>query len=260
MGNGWVLDFSNNTFASCIFGATNIDIYDAKYAARGTSKACRLRLFWDIEPDSVVVKVLEAMLEVMDYNDEKQGKPADTSRYERLKKIIARLSPTPTGDVVSESAFLQKNFGTISLRGLPVDASVIPILENRIAEVEMARKAGASLSVIFLCGSVLEGVLLGTALHHPKEFNQSTISPKDKEGKVKAFQDWKLCHLIDVASDVGLLGLDVKKFSHSLREFRNYIHPYQQLASRFEPSRHTAEICYQVMKACIAHLVGDNGK
>jgi hypothetical protein len=161
---------------------------------------------------------------------------------------------------VTESDFLRKDYGAVSLRDLPVDPSVIPVLESRVSEAELARKAGASLSVIFLCGSILEGVLLGAALQHPKQFNQSGSSPKDKDGKVKGFHDWTLCQFIDVASDVGLIGLDVRKFSHSLRDFRNYIHPYQQLASRFEPSRHTAEICYQVMKACIAYLRGDSGR
>ena len=52
------------------------------------------------------------------------------------------------------------------------------------------------------------------------------------------------------------LKLDVKKFSHELRDFRNYIHPYEQLASKFTPDKHTAEICLQVLKAAIADLSG----
>jgi hypothetical protein len=51
-----------------------------------------------------------------------------------------------------------------------------------------------------------------------------------------------------------MLGLDVKKFSHALRDFRNYIHPYEQMASRFNPDAHTAQICFQVLRAAISAL------
>lgn len=260
MRGGYVLYFTNSTFADCILEATNIDIYDPKYAVNGTSKACRLRLFWDIETDATVVKVLSSMLEILEYKDEMEGKPSDATRYERLKNIIARLSPKPISDLVSESDFLQKDYGKFSLQGLPADPTIIPILQYRIDEAERSRQSGSPLSLIFMCGSILEGVLLGAAINDPKRFNQSLSSPKDKDGKVKGFQDWTLCQFIDTAFEIGLIGLDVKKFSHSLRDFRNYIHPYQQLASRFEPTRHTAEICYQVMKACIACLKEKGGQ
>jgi hypothetical protein len=46
----------------------------------------------------------------------------------------------------------------------------------------------------------------------------------------------------------------VKKYSHSLRDFRNYIHPYEQLSSRFDPDIKTAKISFQVLKAAIADL------
>ena len=55
-------------------------------------------------------------------------------------------------------------------------------------------------------------------------------------------------------SELGFLKEDVKKFSHALRDFRNYIHPYQQAASGFNPDIHTAKICWQVLKAAIFQL------
>ncbi len=48
----------------------------------------------------------------------------------------------------------------------------------------------------------------------------------------------------------------VKKFSHSLRDFRNYIHPYEQVSSRFNPDEHTARISWQVLKAALFQLSG----
>jgi hypothetical protein len=59
---------------------------------------------------------------------------------------------------------------------------------------------------------------------------------------------------INVARDLNLVGEDVKKFSHALRDFRNYIHPYQQMSSNFNPDEHTAQICWKVLQAAITQL------
>ena len=71
---------------------------------------------------------------------------------------------------------------------------------------------------------------------------------------VLKFQDWTLNNLIDVAKEVGFLNEDVKKFSHSLRDFRNYIHPRLQADAKFNPDEHTAKICFQVLKAAIYQI------
>ena len=103
---------------------------------------------------------------------------------------------------------------------------------------------------------MLEAVLLGAAQREPQKFNQSPASPK-QNGKVKQFHEWTLSEFINVAYDIGLLKPDVQKFSHGLRDFRNYIHPYQQMASAFKPDEHTAKVCFQVLKAALADMAGD---
>ena len=73
---------------------------------------------------------------------------------------------------------------------------------------------------------------MGAAQKEPARFNRSNASPKnERDGKVKAFHEWSLSEFINVAQDIGLLKPDVQKFSHGLRDFRNYIHPYQQMIS-----------------------------
>jgi hypothetical protein len=105
-----------------------------------------------------------------------------------------------------------------------------------------------------LLGSALEGVLLATALQHPKAFMSSPAAPKDKTGTTKQLHEWKLSELIDVARSVGLLELDVAKFSHVLRDFRNYIHPYEQMLHGFRPDQHTVDICWQVFRAAYSQI------
>ena len=150
--------------------------------------------------------------------------------------------------------FLEKEFEDISLDNLGLDGFVTEILKIRFEEIKKCFVAKAHLSVIFLSGSSLEGILLGIALKNPKSFNQANSAPKDQNGKVKQFPDWTLSQLIETAREIQLLKEDVKKFSHVLRDFRNYIHPYQQVSSGFNPDHHTAKICFQVLKAAIFQL------
>lgn len=255
MGSGYVLNFSNSTFAEFFRETANIDIYGQKYDFNGDSKAKRLRAFWEKEPDSLVGKVLSGLLEVWQFNAARNGQASDSPQYKQAARIIARLTGTWAEPVAIEQEFLRRQYQDVSVKNLSVDAALLPVLESRLAEAQHCIVA-APLATIFLCGSVLEGILLGVALQSPKLFNQAKNSPKDKYNRVKPFQEWSLAQFIDVAHELGELKLDVKKFSHELRDFRNYIHPYQQLASKFTPDKHTAEICLQVLKAAIADLSG----
>lgn len=155
---------------------------------------------------------------------------------------------------VTEDDFLNKEFEELKLDKLGLDGVITDTLNLRIDEIKKCLTIKASLALIFLAGSTLEGILLGMATKKPREFNESQVSPKDKDGKVLQFHKWTLNDFINVSYDVGLLKEDVKKFSHSLRDFRNYIHPYEQVSSRFNPDEHTARICWQVLKAAIHQL------
>jgi len=256
MASGYVLDFSNDRLAELFRETANIDIYAQKYAFNGDSKAKRLRAFWEREPDALVGKVLSELLEVWQYNVSRNGKADDSLQYKRAVDIVSRLTSKQPSPVVTEHEFLRQKYKSISIKKLFIDPNLVPILESRLTEAQHCLDS-APLATIFLCGSILEGILLGIALQRPKDFNQPANSPKDKDNKVKPFHEWSLAQFIDVAHGLGILKLDVKKFSHELRDFRNYIHPYQQLVSKFTPDKHTAEICLQVLKAAIADLSGD---
>ena len=174
------------------------------------------------------------------------------------KEIFIRkadeIDDTIIDGLVNEDEFLKKEFSEISLEKLGLDSIITEVLRLRFEEIKKCLSAKAPLSVIFLAGSSLEGILLGIASSSPKEFNQSEVSPKDKNGKVLPFHQWTLNNFIDVAYETGRIKEDVKKFSHSLRDFRNYIHPYEQVSSKFNPDEQTARICWQVLKAAIFQL------
>lgn len=165
------------------------------------------------------------------------------------------FEPLKNKDVeIREDDFLKNEFREISIERLGLDGVVTEILNLRLDEIKKCLSAKAPLSVIFLSGSTLEGILLGIASKYPREFNLAASSPKDKEGKPYPFHKWSLNNFIDVAYEIGIIKEDVKKFSHSLRDFRNYIHPYEQVSSRFNPNEHTAKISFQVLKAALNQI------
>ena len=257
MASGYVLDFTDATFEE-FFARYKVDIHGKKFQTHGTSKAKKMRAFWEQESDQKVATVLDELLASHEADCELNHRTLDDGLLKKCHVIIARLSGKEVVDKDEiEVDFLDKEFTIPNIHLLPIEAQVATIVEARLEEARKALKAKAHLSVIFLCGSILEGVLLGTAQQNPARFNQSKVSPKDGSGKVKQFHEWSLAQFINAACDVGLLKLDIQKFSHGLRDFRNYIHPYQQMTSGFTPDEHTAKVCFQVLKAALASLAGE---
>lgn len=171
---------------------------------------------------------------------------------EKLDRII--ISSNKEQSNISENEFLQLVFDK-SIDDIGLDYNVTEILKIRMIEAESNIKVGCSLSAIILIGSIAEGVLLGVATKYPRIFNMANSAPTNRnDGRVKPFNAWTLNNFIEVAYELDIIHEDVKKFSHVLREFRNYIHPYQQLCSKFNPDIDTAAICLQVLKALIAQV------
>ena len=258
MGSGYVLDYSDVTYGG-FFNRHEIDIHGPKYQTYGTSKAKKMRAFWESEPDGTVGKVLAEMLDSYEADCDLNKKQKDSALLEKSRGIVSRLCGKPQAAKTAQTAndFLTHEFTIPNVHKLPIEAQAIPIIENRLAEARKALTAGAHLSVIFLCGSVLEAVLLGAAQKEPARFNRASASPKANDGSVKRFYEWSLAQFIDVACEIDILKPDVKKFSHGLRDFRNYIHPYEQMVSGFTPDEHTAKLCFQVLKAALASVAGE---
>lgn len=219
------------------------------------------------------IKNAFSVADYLDRIDQLDAKIADFNRYLAFDKWkIVRdngiitfkkcdgviIEPTKKETDITEDEFLKRSFD-VDIKQLDLDPQVTEIITMRLKEAESCVKGDAPLSSVIMIGSILEGVLLGIACLYPKQFNQISCAPKDKTGIVQKFPDWKLNNLIDAACEIGFLKQDVKKFSHVVRDFRNYIHPYSQMASRFTPDNHTALICLQVLKAAISQI-GDYRK
>jgi hypothetical protein len=176
--------------------------------------------------------------------------------FKRAGEINIKLEPKIVEkSTTNEVEFLEKDFGIIDLTELGLENRIEGILCSRIIEIQKSIESDMPLSTIFLCGSVLEGLLFGISIHRIKDFNLAVSSPKDVNGKVKKFDNWTLNDYINVAAELELIKKDVKEFSSSMRDFRNYIHPYQQMVNNFDPDIHTAKVSWQVLKAAVHQLI-----
>lgn len=106
MYGGYVLDFSNSTYAAFFLNDVGLDIYDDTYATYGDSKGKRLRRFLEVGQPRAIAKALTMLWELREISRLDRG---DTETVPdaraRLSAIVVRVGGTPlTGDPPSQSA------------------------------------------------------------------------------------------------------------------------------------------------------------
>lgn len=129
------------------------------------------------------------------------------------------------------------------------------LLNSRVNEIEKNISVQAYLSAVIMMGSLLEGFLLYLMNKYTKQANQSRVVPKRQDGTTKAINELKLFEMINIAHDLGWIKNNTKRFSHSLRIYRNLVHPYEQLKENEFPDRGTCDICVAVVNAGINELL-----
>lgn len=91
MSEGYVLNFSDRTFAEFFGGEFGIDIYDAKYSGHGKSKAKHLRAFIAVENETKVAQVLRRLWEYRDTVPYYRSEERRDHQRERLFKALGEL-------------------------------------------------------------------------------------------------------------------------------------------------------------------------
>lgn len=264
MGGGYVLDFTDRSFAE-FFAECGVQIDDPRYSVQGTSKAKRLRYFLRTTAAPLTGKVLGALLQHrLVSKPDGIAEPHLTvfiTTVERLGGTIPtelKRSRTTVPAPSTEAELLRLVFRPEIFAKLPIEPSMSAALVNRMEEAHRCIESKANLAAVILCGSVLEGMCLDFGCRHPERVNRAFGEQYNKP--TKQFPEWKLKEWIDVLGRLGDLSPNIEKFGHSLRDFRNYVHPAEQLAHRFTPDQHTARICYQVVVAAAEDLVRAEGK
>jgi hypothetical protein len=93
MGGGYVLNFSNRTFADFFLDSVELNIYEDKYAFRGSSKANRMRAFWECESNHIVGRALGVLIEEW---REFAGYAEPPEEFLRIVRRLQNPIPKPT--------------------------------------------------------------------------------------------------------------------------------------------------------------------
>ncbi len=127
-----------------------------------------------------------------------------------------------------------------------------PKLRDRIeadwSEVWRVRQAKAWKSCLFLCGGILEGMLLDVLTVRANDARASY--QRLLQRAAPGLERWDLVDLVNVAEDLGVLSRGMIHLSHALREYRNLIHPGRQLRDETEVTEDEAEIAFNVVRVC----------
>jgi hypothetical protein len=140
-------------------------------------------------------------------------------------------------------------------RKFVTDNSLSKILSFLWEEAQRCIEGGANLAAVLMMGSILEGVLLHVIESNIATANAAKEAPKDKTGKPRAIHEWTLNNFIEVAHELRWLGADITKFSHALRDSRNFVHPHKQRQENSTPDFHTAVISWHVVRAAVNDLM-----
>lgn len=148
---------------------------------------------------------------------------------------VARLKVSidvPESELVTQ----RKEFSFVNEREMRV------ILERDYSEIQRAYIAKCWKSVIILSAGAIEAILTDQLLQKPSAARASAKAPKEPD-----ISKWDLANLIAVAVDLNIVSPGVEKLSHSVREYRNLVHPGNEIRRKLVFDAEEAKIALEVL-------------
>ncbi|WP_410631497.1 hypothetical protein [Amycolatopsis sp. cmx-4-83] len=145
---------------------------------------------------------------------------------DRRPRLCQGLDAAPVADELRSKKLLY------SLEDIVTDASLLPLLVQRIDEFETCRASGCHLAAMILMGSLMEGLLLDAAESRPVP-DEIWAEPAFRQKRIRkpdSSRDWTLHALIHVAYRLSWIDVDAYKIVEALRYFRNLVHANEQRA------------------------------
>ncbi|MBF9071898.1 hypothetical protein [Streptacidiphilus fuscans] len=130
-----------------------------------------------------------------------------------------------------------------TLADIITDPRAAQVLQARMDEAQTCYENGAHVAAIIMLGSLLEGVLLRAVLER-----DPALLGNAKAERISLAELIKRCH------SAGWIDADIEKFCHELREYRNYVHPRQEIDATHTPDRDTLNVSWQVVGAVLNDL------
>ncbi len=122
------------------------------------------------------------------------------------------------------------------------DLELRNIIERDFSEIQRAFISECWKSVIILCGGAIEAILTDLLMANSAQAMASAKAPNQKD-----ITRWSLSDLIEVCVDLKLVTQGVEKLSHSIREYRNLVHPGRELREKLVFNAEEARIALEVL-------------
>ncbi len=148
----------------------------------------------------------------------------------RLKVGVNTSEGTPVTEI--------RDFSFIS------DLEVRKIVERDYLEIQRAFVAQCWKSVIILSGGTIEAILVDLLLIHKSKAIAAVQAPNNNKSDITK---WDLVSLIEVSVELGLVSSGAEKLSHSVREYRNLIHPGNEVRNKLTFGTEEAKIALEVL-------------
>ena len=123
------------------------------------------------------------------------------------------------------------------------------VLKRDFLEIQRAYIAECWKSVIILSGGAVEAILADLLLTNSSQAIQATNAPNKKD-----ITKWNLSELINVSAELKLVSAGVEKLSHTLREYRNLVHPGMEIRDKLTFDAEEAKIALEVLNILYRNL------
>lgn len=165
------------------------------------------------------------------------------------RPVVGRLGADGTQPTFSEPADFR-----LRLERLLADEVTVDLLMGRLEETRICENGGAYTMAVIGIGSIVEGLLLQLLLERDGELREKGFpNPRDPERRIRADR-LTLEQMIDIAHGKDWIQLDATKFVHTVRDFRNFVHPRKELKERPRFDRDSVMLCWAPVQALLNDL------
>lgn len=167
--------------------------------------------------------------------------------YVGERPVIGELLADGSGSAFTEPPELEKR-----IEALLRDADVARALNRRVRETRICERSGAHTMAVIGIGSVVEGLLFTLLTERDPEAAAHKFVGRDGQPVTSAKPSLEM--LINTAYARGWIQLDAKTFTHTVRDFRNYVHPRREFAERPEFDADSVRLCWAPVHAMLNDL------
>lgn len=122
------------------------------------------------------------------------------------------------------------------------DQKLRNILERDYAETQRAFISRCWKSVIILAGGAIEAISTDLLLQNQSAARAATKAPKKPD-----ITEWDLADLIKVCVELGLVSAGVERLSDPVRQYRNLVHPGNEIRNKLTFGEEEAKIALEVL-------------